>query len=252
LQQIGDQIAESGKDVLYISLEMSKHELMAKSISRNTYNIFKNDNRYLLSECKTTRGILTAGAKANLFSRGERELIAQAIEDYREKPAKHLYIYEGLADIGINEIEKTATMLTQINGDPPVIIIDYLQILKPYDVRATDKQNADRNIVGLKRLSRDLNTPVLVISSFNRDNYNSDLTMRAFKESGSIEYSADVLAGLQLKLNGDKSPEAIQNAISEIPRKVEFKILKNRNGQYPKSGIGFLFNPMFNYFEEIR
>jgi replicative DNA helicase len=34
--QIGDQIANNGTDVLIFSLEMSRYELMAKSISRLT------------------------------------------------------------------------------------------------------------------------------------------------------------------------------------------------------------------------
>ena len=40
-------------------------------------------------------------------------------------------------------------------------------------------------------------TPVIAISSLNRENYKSGISMTAFKESGGIEYSSDVLIGLQ-------------------------------------------------------
>ena len=45
--------------------------------------------------------------------------------------------------------------------------------------------------------------PVLGISSFNRDNYNNPVGMQSFKESGAIEYSSDVLIGLQFKGVGE-------------------------------------------------
>lgn len=49
----------------------------------------------------------------------------------------------------------------------------------------------------LKRISRDYKIPVIAISSFNRDNYSAPVNTAAFKESGAVEYSADVLIGLQ-------------------------------------------------------
>ena len=41
--QIAENIASAGKDVLIFSLEMSKNELNAKSISRNTYRLTDDD-----------------------------------------------------------------------------------------------------------------------------------------------------------------------------------------------------------------
>ena len=39
--------------------------------------------------------------------------------------------------------------------------------------------------------------PIVGISSFNRENYTAPVNLSSFKESGSIEYSSDVLIGLQ-------------------------------------------------------
>ena len=68
--------------------------------------------------------------------------------------------------------------------------------------------------------------------------------MEAFKESGAIEYSSDVLMGLQVKNAGDPEEEKKKN-----PRELELVILKNRNG---KTGdeIAYKYYPLFNYFEE--
>lgn len=63
---------------------------------------------------------------------------------------------------------------------------------------ATDKRNIGETTRNLKRMSRDFKIPIVVISALNRDNYAAPISMAAFKESGGIEYGADVLIGLQL------------------------------------------------------
>jgi replicative DNA helicase len=72
--------------------------------------------------------------------------------------------------------------------------------------------------------------------------------MQAFKESGAIEYSTDVLIGLQLMGVGDKNFD-VDTAKSKNPREVEAIILKNRNGR-TGGKIGYNFHAMFNYFSE--
>ena len=65
---------------------------------------------------------------------------------------------------------------------------------------------------------------------------------------GAIEYSTDVLIGLQLKGVGNKNFD-IDRAKSKNPREVEAVILKNRNGR-TGGKIGFDFYAMFNCFVE--
>ena len=129
------------------------------------------------------------------------------------------------------------------------MLIDYVQILAPAEIRATDKQNIDKAVLELKRISRDFKIPVIGISSFNRAGYKDAVTMEAFKESGAIEYSSDILIGLQLKGAGSKDFN-LSEAIKRDPREVELVILKNRNG---KTGeiVSFEYYPLFNYFKEI-
>ncbi|MBR7083599.1 MAG: hypothetical protein IKI37_00220, partial [Oscillospiraceae bacterium] len=104
-------------------------------------------------------------------------------------------------------------------------------------------------VLELKRISRDFKIPVIGISSFNRENYKTAVNYASFKESGAIEYSSDVLIGLQLKGAGDKSFD-VDAAKAKNPREIELVILKNRNGETGKK-IAFRYFPMFNYFEEL-
>lgn len=256
--QIADSIAESGNDVMIFSLEMSRHELMAKSISRNTL-LEATRIEADLRNAKTERGI-TNGAKYKNYTDAEMRLIKSAYERY-SKYAGNIWIIEGVGEVSVKEIKEQVERHTHLRGRAPVVIVDYLQILAPYDVRASDKQNTDKAVLELKRLSRDLKNTVIAISSFNRDNYNQEVKMQAFKESGTIEYGADVLLGLQMKrpdpVIDEKSgkPKKVEFDVDEAkrkdPREVQLVILKNRHGRTGEK-ITYCYYPKFNYFEENK
>ena len=245
ITQIADQIAQAGTDVIIFSLEMASSEIMAKSISRHTLQQVLEDGGDIRN-AKTTRGI-TTGKRYQNYNATERELINTAILTY-QKYANHIYISEGIGNIGAEQIRQTVKEHILFTGNTPVVIIDYLQILAPYSERATDKQNTDKAVMELKRISRDYKTPVIGISSFNRANYSVAVTMEAFKESGAIEYSSDVLIGLQLKGAGKKDFDA-NEAKKKSPREIELIILKNRNGS-TGDRLSFSYYPLFNYFKE--
>ena len=244
--QIADQIAKLGQDILIFSLEMARTELIAKSISRHTLQrvLLNGDN---IACAKTTREITTA-IKYNNYTSEEKKIIHESITEYG-KYAEHIFIDEGIGDIGVQKIRDKVEQHIYFTGNTPIVIIDYLQILEPYNERATDKQNIDKSIRELKRLSRDFKIPVVGISSFNRENYKNSVTMEAFKESGAIEYSSDILIGLQLKGSGNKDFK-VDEAKRKNPREIELVILKNRNGS---TGNKVLFNfyPLYNYFKEL-
>lgn len=262
VQQIGDQLARDGHDVLYFSLEMSRFELMAKSISRLTYSISKSKGQ-AAKLAKTTRGIL-AGAKYPSYSRDEMAVIGEAVSQYEREHSPHIWIREGIGDIGVEQIREAVEKHIRLTGRTPVVIIDYLQILAPADIKASDKQNTDKAVLELKRLSRDKKLPVLAISSLNRENYNAPISMTAFKESGAIEYSSDVLLGLQYKgmdYQEGEADKAREKRIRDLRKRndekaakgegieIELKILKNRNGNKGTCDP-FLFIPRFNTYIE--
>ena len=249
--QMADQIAQQGYDVIIFSLEMARSELMAKSISRLT--LLQADKKQIdISNAKTTRGITTYSRYLN-YSEIEKGLINDAIKQYSDY-ANRIVIYEGQGDISTTNIRQAIEKHIYLTGNKPVVIIDYLQIIAPYNDRATDKQNTDKAVTELKRISRDNKLSIIAISSLNRDNYTNKISMQAFKESGAIEYSSDVLIGLQFKGAGDKDfdiDEAKQKSNSpNSPRDIELKILKNRNGR-TGDVLEYRYYPLFNYFKEV-
>lgn len=261
--QIADQVAKAGQDVLIFSLEMSKYELNAKSLSRQTYilNDEKDTNK---SDSSTVRQITkpkTYDTKGDKFPNSPRvNLIEQSFNAYKEI-AENIYIMEGQGVISAKEITDQVKEHINLTGKKPLVIIDYLQLLAPKDPasRQTDKQNTDANVLLLKQLSRDYKVTILAVSSFNRENYNSKVSMSSFKESGAIEYSSDVLIGMQLEGVGETYKDGknrvklkdfdVDKAKAETPRKVEVVILKNRNGVTGKK-ISYDFYSKYNYFKE--
>ena len=252
--QVSDQIAKGGRGVLIFSLEMSRNELIARSLSRLTRLRCEGH----IENAKTTRGILKAD-----FNPSEHALFTRAVQEYRTF-AGNLFITEGVGDIGTAEIRrKIERFMSYSGGIPPVTMVDYVQILAPASDRLTDKQNTDRNILELKRISRDYQTPIVIVSSFNRENYAEPVSMASFKESGAVEYSSDCLIGLQFfgfdYLKNEKETDhkrRIRERLDEIfeatkqgqPADIECKILKNRNGV--KDTVKFEFHSRFNLFIE--
>lgn len=280
--QIADYVAKCGYDVLFFSLEMARKEIMAKSISRETMAIVEEQGGSR-QNAKTTLGILT-GKRYNNYNEEETTLIADAVTAYSTY-AGHLFIYEGIGNIGVAQIREAVEKHIKYadeKGKRPLVVIDYLQILAPYidednpNRHYTDKQAVDKNVLELKRISRDYDLPIIGISSFNRENYTEPVNMAAFKESGAIEYSADVLIGIQYKgmdyktyTKTDRNGNEVESRESDADHRtrvgklikdnvekakqgraqlIEVKVLKNRNGSKGEATLEFY--PMFNRFVE--
>lgn len=241
--QIADQLAMQGRDVLIFSLEMMTWELMARSISRESFRLDTTSRRRF---AKTARGVLD-GRRWEQYSAQETAHLEQAQTAYAAY-AGHLFFREGDHETGLGFIQTEVARHIAETGQKPVVLIDYLQIIAPVDVHFTDKQNLDRIVCALKKLSRQYGLTILAISSFNRENYNLEVSMNAFKESGGIDYSADVLLGLQARGAG-RPGFSIDEEKRKDPRELELKILKNRFAALGRP-IPFRYYPAFSYFEE--
>lgn len=241
--QVADQLARAGRDVLIFTLEMTAYELMARSISRESFQLDDSRGR---KYAKTVRGVLD-GRRRQAYEGREQAHLALAKEAYAAY-AGRLWFREGDHETGLDFIAREVDRHIRETGVRPVVLIDYLQIIAPVDVHFTDKQNLDRVVCGLKKLSRAHALTILAISSFNRENYNVEATMAAFKESGGIDYSADVLLGLQARGAGSRSFN-IEEEKRKDPRELELKILKNRTGALGEP-IPFRYYPAFSCFEE--
>lgn len=246
--QLADQMAEQGQHVLYFSMEQSRLEIVTKSISRT---MAKADKRTAATSLQIRQGLMN-------------EKVAEATMNYCDLVSNRVSVIEGNFGCTVSYIKDYALQYKERNnGVNPIVIVDYLQILqaevdpetgrKPTDAKTI----VDYNVTQLKRLTRKGIT-VFVISSLNRSNYLAPIDFEALKESGGLEYTADVIWGLQLEAihedvfdkegNIKKKRERIKAAKREIPRKVELVCLKNR---YGISGYEAHFNyfPQFDYYE---
>lgn len=236
--QLADQIAAGGHDVLYLSLEMATDELLARSFSRLSYLANK--------PLKMIEAYLYKG-----FDRTDNEveqIMSEVFDTYYSVIAPHMYIYEGSSSTSAADIVELVKMHQAAAPIPmsPVIILDYLQLVAPNPYinsngekvypNLTDKQRLDRVTNELKVLSRDLETPIITVSSYARDKYDKSAELNSFKETGTLEYTADVAIGLQVKGTGinsqsfdcEQQKEALNNGKDGA---LELCILKNRRGR---------------------
>lgn len=255
--QIADHVAENGRDVIIFSLEMSRKELIDKSICRMIFSDWiktqrTSDRERLKNELEIQTLNLGQIASPSALNISEEKLagLETKTSKYFSTIAKRTSIYESVGNVGVTEIAERVNKYVYYSGNKPLVIIDYLQLLAPVDPHFTDKQNTDKNVLELKRLSRELEIPIIAISSLNRANYNESINMSAFKESGAIEYSSDVLLGLQLAGAGDKEFN-VDIAKSQEPRQIELKILKNRRGKTGDS-INFEYYASRQFFRELE
>ena len=242
IHQIADQMAAAGKHVLFFSLEMSRLEMVSKSISRKMAQL---DYSNAITSMKIRRG-----TTSNLMQRAAKE--------YAEAVGDRLSIIEGGFNTTVSFIGEYVRRYIEQNNARPVVIVDYLQIIQGAQ-KATIREATDFNVVELKRMTRALDVPVIVISSVNRGNYLLPVDFESFKESGGIEYTADVVLGLQLAcldeeiFNKDnkikEKRERIKAAKGENPRKIKLVCLKNRYGS-PDWTIDYKYYPQYDWFEE--
>lgn len=257
--QIANNIAAAGHKVLYITLEMSAKELTAKSLSRL---MFEKSDGYKNAR-KTARDFLNPKRYNSFIENSDPnslEIFKQAKKAYRQL-SKNLEILEGVGNVGVKVISQMLQEYQQNGVEIPIIFIDYLQILAPDYLGASDKQNIDKAVLELKRISRDYDVPVFAISSLNRESYNAPVNLTAFKESGAIEYGTDVLIGLQPfglvrnaanPKNKDSTQKENQSKIEDCKQKpereMELVILKNRNGQ-TGGKVKLVYYAKYNCFE---
>lgn len=246
IYQMADQMAAAGQHVLFFSMEQSRLEMVSKSIARTTAQA---DINTAVSSIAIRTGTLTP-------------VVLDAADRYSQTVGGRLSVIEGNFNCTVSFIGEYTRKYIENNGVKPVIIVDYLQVLRPEKDpetgrKPTDtKQVVDYNVTQLKRMSRALDIPVFVISSLNRSNYLTPVDFESFKESGGIEYTADVVWGLQLDIMNDpifdkekgvkEKREKVRDAKAAMPREVELVCLKNRYGR--SYNVHFRYYPQYDLF----
>ena len=218
------QLAKNGEHCIFCSYEMSRLELFSKTISRELF----------IREPKTTltSADIRRGAKSNSLD----SILTNLCTDTSNNGIDLLE----LRDESIDDLLRLLKPLCNYKDKSPVVCLDYLQIIPPSNDKqlVTDKARIDDIVHKLKSFQRDTNTTFIVISSFNRDNYYKHVSFESFKESGNIEYTADVVWALQMYVvnfikigaSSSKIRRIFDNAKLSQPRAIQFKCLKNRQG----------------------
>lgn len=174
-QQVAEQVAAQDKTAIFISLEMTGHELIERSLSRRS-------------------GIPVPKLKIGDLNEREWDQIGDAMSQVNTLP---LLIDDASFDIDalISKI-KTQSESLAANGLPPLglVVIDYLQLVVGKGSNRTLELSQVSG--GLKRLAKELRVPVVALSQLNRSvegRNDKRPTLADLRESGAIEQDADLV-----------------------------------------------------------
>ncbi|EKU99673.1 replicative DNA helicase [Leptolyngbya sp. PCC 7375] len=220
---VAKNIAESGVEVVFFSLEMDKKRLSYRILS-------------LLS------GISSQRLRAGKVSTHEWESLGHATSKLTGLPI-HLFDVSDLG--GAPTTESLKECLDTISVEPKVIFIDYLQLmgstLRDDTSEATKLGQVSR---GLKFIAGERKVPVVALAQVNRGveaRSGKRPMMSDIRSSGSIEQDADIVLGLYRDdyYNSDSPDKGITELI----------FLKHRDG--PTGTVKLLFEPEYTRFRSL-
>ncbi len=154
------------------SLEMSREQLAT---------------RILAELAKTPSNLIRQG-------RVEKAQFRDLVEQANRIEAAPLFIDDTPA-LPINQIASRSRRLKRTHG-LDLIVVDYLQLVRPTNLRDSRVNEITEITQGLKALAKELDVPVIAVSQLSRQVENRDdkrPLLSDLRESGSIEQDADVV-----------------------------------------------------------
>jgi replicative DNA helicase len=195
--------AKQGKNVAFFSLEMSKQELMDRTIAG-----------YL--------GVDAWRLKKGQLSQADFDRMGILFDELKKHP---LYIDDD-PDTTISNLRSKARR-QQMEHGLDLLIIDYLQLIETTDRASGENRTQQVSHISrsLKNLARELGAPVIAIAQLSRSTEQrtppipilSDL-----RDSGGIEQDADIVLMLYRQAMNDED--------CDHPDETDVFIRKNRNG----------------------
>lgn len=212
--------AKFSNKIVFFSLEMTKQQLFYRLLSTET----------LISQTKLRSGRI---------SREEWVQINDAISKLSNLS---LYI-DDTPNITVSEMHFKIKRLKQEKEQPlGAVFIDYLQLLEDIEKNDNRVQELSKITRSLKKLARELNVPIIVMSQLSRNvetRINKRPMLSDLRESGSIEQDADIV--MMLYRDEYYNSNTLEKNIIEII------LAKHRNG--PVGTAKLKFNPQYLYFE---
>ena len=199
---VAENIARRGKNILFISLEMSDTQIMCKRIAADT-------------------GVSYTAIMSGRMTEEEKE---RTLESAKRLTERGLFVNRK-AGLTVGDIGLLAQKVKGVD----VVMIDYLGLIRPSN--GTGSRYEDyTNISGeLKQLAMKLNIPIVALSQLNRANTQRESKrpgLADLRDTGAIEQDADSVILLHReeyykREQGEKNPDAEQ---------IELIIAKNRHG----------------------
>lgn len=269
-QWIFENIAKAGQDVLYINLEMSREQLLARSLSRLVWRNEKKD----VSSLDVLRGYE--------WDDEIRNAVFLAAGSYKRDIAGHfIYNPDGVTnhvDSILKAMEDEATRIKEQGRPTPLVCIDYLQLI---DSGERDAIEGLKGVIfKLKDFAKRENTVVFVIMANNRaSNRSGVVEMESGRDTSAIEYSGDVMLGLSYTAIEDRRKyvsgtdkngnpkyeiydlEAIRRLkkdayearepVPSVCNEISLKVLKNRFGESERR-VNLLFDGKHSTFSLVE
>lgn len=228
---ISENNATSGRRTLFFSLEMSQEQLTSRLIASNSR------------------------VDAHRFRSGQfRQDDWQKMTDAAKKIHKMPLLIDDSTSLTVLDI-RAASRRVMREGGLSLIVIDYLQLMRPVtrcNVREREVAEMSRS---LKALAKELNVPVVVLAQLNRTVETGASPRRPIpsdlRESGSLEQDADLI--IFPWRESAYCPECCQlgrDCGKGHSRTAEIIIGKQRNG--PLGTIKVAWLPEFCRFENLR
>ena len=249
--QIAFQVVQNNKKVtvIFLSLDQAADDLRMRLLSRlsgiGSEDLFRRRLEPESQEVKNLMSVIERHKKAA----GRMYLLGPDYDLYRGFAISEGdgYDYDGepyANDRGHKRspkppgdfFHKLMPLIRDGSANKVFVVVDYLQKIFPTHRYSDDVARVSIVTDELRTLSECIHGPVLAVSEINRESYKNP-GMDAFKNSGRIEYSADVACVLKRKGTKDE------------PREMELEVLKNRMGD---TGVIELdFYPKLAKFEEV-
>lgn len=180
--QIAKHNAESGRRVLFVSLEMSTLELASRLI------------------CADAR-VPSRALRQRSIATSDMDRLSRSAASLSPLPIT-LYSPPGCTVEKIRTIAKAEAMRT---SDLRLIVVDYIGIVHPADRKEPRHEQVGRISRSLKELAREVEVPVLALCQLNRDAHASRPSLANLRDSGSIEQDADVVMFLHRDISESRN-----------------------------------------------
>ena len=246
-QQIAECMAKHKKPVLYLNLEMSRNQMIAKSIS----------SRVTFKGCPMTATDVLQGYQ---WTDQQRQEVESALQEYREFILPYLEYNPDNVGSDLSAIQKAitsaGTAAVQAGKEAPVIILDYLHLVSMPEARGDIQETIKQSVLMLKRYAMKFNTICIAISATNREsNKDGRITRDSGRDSSNIEYTGDYILSLnyyQIDKGTVKTKELDKIAVLEARpwRQIIIRTLKNRFGVSGRSARVYLHAPGSRFYPE--